>query len=328
VRLPRSGDPREDTAATDAVRSADYVFAGPGSPSYALRHWRASGLAWALREKVESGGALSFASAAAVTMGAFAAPIYEIYKAGHDPNWLPGLDLLAVAGLRVALVPHFDNTEGRTHDTRYCYIGERRFRQLEDQLPADAWVLGIDERTALIIDLGEALAEVRGPGRATVRRRGRERHLGAGSTFPIAALAPPRSRRPSPLRPREPARDDVETGIARALDRGDLRTAVAAILELERQTEGPADPRVEGRHALHSAILRLGEVAAQGRSERSIVEALVETLLELRARARNAGDWSTADEIREALTGAGLAIHDTSAGPAWERAGEPPGRRS
>ena len=93
------------------------------------------------------------ASAAAATIGFAAVPVYEIYKAGAAPHWLDGLDLLGVLGLKVAVIPHYDNAEGGNHDTRYCYLGERRLSRLERDLPADAAVLGVDEHTAAIFDL-------------------------------------------------------------------------------------------------------------------------------------------------------------------------------
>ena len=93
------------------------------------------------------------ASAAAAATGFVAVPVYEIYKVGADPHWLEGLDLFGVLGLKVAVIPHYDNAEGGTHDTRFCYLGERRLAVLERELPADAAVLGVDEHTALILDL-------------------------------------------------------------------------------------------------------------------------------------------------------------------------------
>ena len=71
-------------------------------------------------------------------------PVYEIYKSGADPAWAPGTNLLErLTGLRAALIPHYDNTEGGTHSTRFCYLGERRLRFLEGALPegrtSSAW---------------------------------------------------------------------------------------------------------------------------------------------------------------------------------------------
>ena len=134
-------------AAADAasVHGADWVFAGPGSPSYALRHWRGGPVAQALHDRIRSAtGVTVLASAAAATIGRASVPVYEIYKAGEPPHWLDGLDLLGVLGLNVAVVPHFDNTEGGTYDTRFCYLGEPRLLAMEGLLPDGVSVLGGD----------------------------------------------------------------------------------------------------------------------------------------------------------------------------------------
>ena len=118
------------------------------------------------------------ASAAALTLGVVTIPVYEIYKVGEEPRWLPGLDLLGPAtGLRAAVVPHYDNAEGGNHDTRFCYMGERRLRILEAQLPADTFILGVDSHTALVLDLDRGTATVSGLGGVTVRVDGRSRGL-------------------------------------------------------------------------------------------------------------------------------------------------------
>ncbi len=108
------------------VRNSRYVFAGPGSPSYALRKWQGTVIPSLLAEKLVHGGCVVFASAAALTLGIATVPVYEIYKCGEDPFWLEGLDVTSVAGIRAAVIPHYDNNEGGTHDTRFCYLGERR----------------------------------------------------------------------------------------------------------------------------------------------------------------------------------------------------------
>ena len=115
------------------IRTADWLFTGPGSPSFALRQWAGTPVPALLAEKLRLGGALVFSSAAALTLGVVTVPVYEIYKVGEDPVWLDGLDLLSAYGLPVAVIPHFDNTEGGNHDTRFCYLGLPR---LEHGLPA------------------------------------------------------------------------------------------------------------------------------------------------------------------------------------------------
>lgn len=172
------------------LSAAPLVFAGPGSPTYALRHWRATVVPGLLAEKLALGGAVTFASAAALTLGRWTVPVYEIYKAGEPPRWEEGLDVLGGLdlGLAVAVIPHFDNAEGGTHDTRYCYLGEPRLAQLEQELPDGAFVLGIDEHTALVLDLGAGTAAVSGLGQVTVRVKGRSAALPAGTEVPIARL--------------------------------------------------------------------------------------------------------------------------------------------
>ncbi|MDA8319922.1 MAG: hypothetical protein M0030_08970 [Actinomycetota bacterium] len=176
-------------AAIAAIRTSDWVFAGPGSPSYALNRWRGGPVASALAERIAAGtGVTVIASAAAAAIGVRAVPVYEIYKVGADPHWLDGLDLLSVIGLKVVVIPHYDNAEGGTHDTRFCYLGERRLSMLEAELPSDVAVLGVDEHTALVFDLQAGQAEVLGRGGATVRRSGTSTVLPAGSVLSLADL--------------------------------------------------------------------------------------------------------------------------------------------
>ncbi|RCK70652.1 cysteine--tRNA ligase [Desertihabitans brevis] len=51
-----------------------------------------------------------------------------------------------------------------------------------------------------------------------------------------------------------------------------------------------------------------------------VVDALVSSLLEQRARAREARDFATADAVRDSLAAAGIAITDTPSGPEWSLA--------
>ena len=68
---PLTGEDEEDEGRQAAdIRTADWVFAGPGSPSYALAHWRAGPVAAGLRDRVLAGhGMTVLASAAAATAG-------------------------------------------------------------------------------------------------------------------------------------------------------------------------------------------------------------------------------------------------------------------
>jgi hypothetical protein len=176
-------------AALARVGEARWVFAGPGSPTYALRQWRLTVLPRLLADKLAHGGCLVFSSAAALTLGRWTVPVYEIYKVGADPVWAEGLDLLGPLGLNVAVIPHYDNAEGGTHDTRYCYLGEPRLRALEAQLPEGAWVLGVDEHTVLVFDFEAGTATVAGLGGVTVRRQGSSVIIPSGKSLGIGELA-------------------------------------------------------------------------------------------------------------------------------------------
>ncbi len=185
---PLSEDPFAAELLTAKLRDARYVFSGPGSPTYALRRWRPSVVPALLKEKLTRGGAVCFASAAALTLGAFTVPVYEIYKVGEDPRWAEGLDVLGAVGLHVAVIPHYNNSEGGTHDTRFCYLGERRLEVLEALLPADHFVLGVDEHTACVVDLVARSLAVEGLGVVTVRRAGQSTTYPAGSEVPLDAI--------------------------------------------------------------------------------------------------------------------------------------------
>jgi hypothetical protein len=178
-------DPFADERLISAVRRARYVFAGPGSPSYALRKWTGTVVPSLLSEMLRHGGGVTFSSAAALTLGVCTVPVYEVYKVGEDPYWLTGLDLLSVAGMGAAVIPHYNNAEGGTHDTRFCYLGEHRLAFLETELPEGAFVLGVDEHTAITFDLDERSGRIAGLGVVTVRASGRSRTFSTGETIRI-----------------------------------------------------------------------------------------------------------------------------------------------
>ena len=330
-----------------ALRAADWVFSGPGSPSYALERWRTAGIAQSLRDRVAAGGGITvMASAAAATIGCVTLPVYEIYKAGAAPRWLDGLDLLGLLGLRAALIPHYDNTEGGTHDTRYCYLGERRLSRLEHELPHGAAVLGVDEHTAVIFDLNAGRVEVMGRGGVTVRRAGASTVLPRGTVLSITELRVLARHGPAALTPsasgeRAPAADEIPraAGPAATLteitqvvaDRFDAASAardapamVDAILDLETaigdwaaDTEEDLGTR-QARAVLRSLISRLGGHAVRAAGDpRQRLAAAVDPLLKLRAALRGRGMYPAADIIRDALAAAGLHVQDTAEGTRW-----------
>jgi hypothetical protein len=168
----------------DQILAANYIFSGPGSPTYAVRNWINSPIHEAFRSILSQGKHVVLASSAAIAASRYAVPVYELYKAGHDPYWVDGLDLLGTYGLELAIAPHWNNSEGGTaFDTRYCFIGKRRLKEMESLLPPSAAILGIDENTACQIDLAAQACEVFGTGRVIIRRQGQEKAFASGTKF-------------------------------------------------------------------------------------------------------------------------------------------------
>ena len=321
------------------LREARYVFAGPGSPSYALAQWAASPIPLVLAQKLRTGGCVTFASAAACTLGPFALPVYEIYKVGERVRWLQGLNLMAEVGLPAVVVPHFNNAEGGNHDTRYCYMGERRLSLLEAVLPPEVFILGVDEHTACIVDLDAGTATVAGLGSVTVRHQGQMSAVASGSMVTLgdlAALATGEAVTASAPPPAAVAFGDagdplgtdierIEHAFDAALRAGDAPTAVKLTLELDdllldwsRDTL-QSDQLDRARAGLRAMIVRLGEAAEVGlRDPRGVLAPFVEALLEARRRARAEGRYDESDVLRDRLLAAGVEVRDTATGTEWQ----------
>lgn len=340
-------DPDADSdGVRDQLRRADWVFSGPGSPSYALGRWHSQRVGEILHERVHRGhGVTVMASAAACTVGFAALPVYEVYKAGQPPVWLDGLDLTGALGLRVAVIPHYDNAEGGTYDTRFCYLGEPRLAALERELPDDSAVLGIDEHTALLIDLDTSLARVWGRGVLTVRRRGVSVPVGAGTVLtldelrdlvggkrraPDAIPAPRTAGAPgsAPTADSPPTLQEAvaasEARFDSALAARDAETMVAAVLDLEAVIAAwSADLEEDqggewARTVLRGMIRQCARPAQRGLDEpRATLERIVPPLLGLRGRLRSRSAYDAADDLRDALAAGGVHVHDSPDGSAW-----------
>ena len=284
--------PLERAMVKQRVREATYVFAGPGSPSYALAQWRPLDLVDDFAAVLEAGGTLCFSSAAVLTLGAYTAPIYEIYKAGATPYGLEGLNLLGRLGLACVAVPHFDNAEGANYDTSRCYLGERRLARMERDLPEDVATLGVDEHTAFVLDLESDTVEVLGKSQGYWRHHGQTRVLENGSRTALEELRT--TSVPTPV-------------IASS---GHVNTVPSDPLELGHLASG------DGPEAL-AALARLVALATSGTRTAVDVAHLVDGLLQARNDARSRGDYQVADQLRDLLVASGVEVHDHSTGSTW-----------
>jgi len=351
VRGRDDADRLAQESALAAVRAARWVFAGPGSPSYALRQWSGTPLPGLLEDTLDAGrpedqgGAVVFASAAALTLGVVTVPVYEIYKCGDPPAWLDGLDLLSrVTGLSAAVIPHYDNAEGGNHDTRFCYLGERRLQAMEAMLPEGAFVLGVDEHTAAVIDLDAGTTAVVGRGGLTVRRDGVSTVHPAGTTLETASLAAATATgasagssptAPAPGHPAAGGTSTVAASLAArvreltasfdaAMAARDVDAAVRAVLALDDEMLAwstdtlQSDDTDRARAALRAMVVRLGELAKVGAVDRrEVVGPFIDELLSLRAGARAGKRFAEADGVRTRLTELGVEVRDTPEGAQW-----------
>ena len=336
------------------IDDADYIFAGPGSPTYSLRQWNNTPLRAMLTRKLTTGGVVTFASAAALTLGRRTVPVYEIYKAGVDPYWLEGLDILGEFGIRATVIPHFDNAEGGHHDTRFCYLGERRLQVLERHFDDDEYVIGIDEHTGLVIDFDREVAEVVGNSTVTLRKNSQQRTFTKGDSIPLTELRQPSWMATTNTDQRSPRTPSDASNIRRsadgavdtaaelepsslgaavdvhraafdtAVDQMDADAAVGAVLALESAIRAwsadtlQSPDRDRAVATLRLMISKLGEVATGGlRDPRAVAEPFVSGFLAVRAVVRAEKRFDLSDLVRDQLLAAGIEVRDTKDGVEW-----------
>ena len=183
---------------------ANMIFMGPGSPTYAIRQLKDT-LTWdVIRARHRLGATLIFASAATISVGAHALPVYEIYKVGEDVRVVDGLNLFADFGLHVSFIPHWNNAEGGADlDTSRCFIGMERFAEWCGLVPPESETIGLDEHTGLIIDFETGLCEVSGVSSVSLVRECNPEMYASGSVFSLSELG--EFRIPDPIEKDIPA---------------------------------------------------------------------------------------------------------------------------
>ena len=170
----------------EELSESNFIFAGPGSPSYASKTWVDSGIPDLFKKHITKGGSAVFSSAAASTLGNKTLPVYEIYKVGLEPYWEEGLKVLEIFNLNCTIIPHFNNKEGGTHDTSYSYVGKRRMETLLENEFTN--IIGIDEHTALLIDGENNTFEVEGIGNVTILNHKEEKAFEKGEVYNLDEL--------------------------------------------------------------------------------------------------------------------------------------------
>ncbi len=273
---------------------ADMIFLGPGSPTYAVRQLKDS-LAWYyLIVRHRLGATLVLASAATIAFSSLALPVYEIFKVGEDVHWKPGLDFFGLYGMSLVFVPHWNNTEGGAElDTRFCFMGAPRLKELLEQLPSGYTLIGIDENTALVLDVQSDQAHVRGVGGVTLI------HANSVCSTPGE----------------KQAHDDLFVWV-QALGSHIHRYEHGESFPLEvccpfgELSDGAGIPEEIWQRAIRAQRT----LSAQPRAEQEIPEEVL-ALVALRQKARQEKNWLEADALREQLAALGWQILDTPEGP-------------
>lgn len=199
------------------LENADYIFLGPGSPSYTVTQLSDTKALSLIVERFRAGATLVLSSAAAMAAGKFTLPVYEIYKVGSALYWIKGLDILSVIAESLVVVTHWNNTDGgKTLDTRYCFMGEKRFEELVSILPVTSRILGIDENTAAIFDLNKNLLSILGSGEVTLHYQGKIQTFQANHTYGLTSfLKGEKEERPFAMTPmkksEEQSKEQVDT---------------------------------------------------------------------------------------------------------------------
>ena len=319
------------------VRSCNLIFSGPGSPSYTQKQWSQSELPQIFIDKLrQDDSVVIFASATACAVGALCLPVYEIYKVGLEPHWLPGLDILSALGFSAVVLPHYNNTTGGNHDTRFCYLGERRLARLEQQLEAHLWIWGVDEHTAVILDLTQDTFEVHGKGGFTVCRQGHAAFFAHGSKGSLQELRQPGADQattaPSPAAAVTAASTQglvteaikpLTQRFEQSLQQGNGLAAAQALLDFEQVlVDWSGDSDVHhwqiARSQFRNLLAQMGQSAQRGLQDpRQPIAPFVQTLLAIREQARADRQFERADQIRQALFQAGVEVQDTPEGTRW-----------
>lgn len=150
------------------IHEADYIFMGPGSPTYTVTHLRDTLLLNAITKQIKNGASLGLSSAAVIAFSKYCLPVYEIYKVGSILYWEKGLDFYSDIYRQLSVIPHFNNTEGgEKTDTSHCFMGKDRFQKLLKKLPVSEPLISLDEQTSVLINV--STKEVIPMGKGTVK---------------------------------------------------------------------------------------------------------------------------------------------------------------
>ncbi len=264
----------------EELSESNFIFAGPGSPSYASKTWFESKIPDLFKNHIIKGGNAVFSSAAASTLGSKTLPVYEIYKVGLEPYWEKGLNILEIFNLNCTIIPHFNNKEGGSHDTSYSYVGKRRMDTLLDKEFTN--IVGIDEHTALILNGKDNSFEVEGIGNVTVINHKEEKKFEKGKIY----------------------------------DLNDLKKLLSLSKNNIYKNEN-TEIKLDDISELNEQIAKLKLQIQNEKNYSEIFNTLVEDLISLRNLLRDKKKFGESDNIRDLLEKLDIVIEDDKKSSNW-----------
>jgi len=265
----------------EELKKSNFIFSGPGSPSYATKTWMDSQIQNLIFDHLKDGKYAVFSSAAASTLGEKAIPVYEIYKVGMDPYWEKGLNTLELFGLSCTVVPHFNNKEGGNHDTSCSYIGKNRLNQLLESEYTN--ILGVDEHTALVVNGSKEVFTVEGLGNVTTITNTGETVFKGGQEYPLT----------------------------------DLQNLLIKIKENNNSaSQNKSDETDE--NSLKKKVAKLNLELKNNQNYTLLFENTISEIISLRNKYRNENKYNESDEIRDLLDRLNIVIEDNINGSSWK----------
>ena len=255
ARKKNSAFSPDDPEVLKPLLYANMIFMGPGSPTYAIRQLEGT-LAWdMIRARHRLGATLIFASAATISIGAHALPVYEIYKVGLDVHAVEGLNYFKDFGVHLSFTPHWNNAEGGADlDTSRCFVGMDRYNEWCDLVPEENTTLGLDEHTGLIMDFEAGLCEVSGVSSVSIVRSCDPEIYPSGSKFEMKEIG--EFKIPDPIESDIPAHVWDMVSTAPALD--DDKPPDKVVLLAEKRLTARAEKNWAESDKLRDEIATLG----------------------------------------------------------------------
>ena len=111
--------------------------------------------------------------------------------------------------------------------------------------------------------------------------------------------------------------DDMNTPVALAHIAEAVRIINSAKAGQLKLSKGDLDTLVQLFDDVVFGVLGLKDEEAAGGNSSKVIDGLMQMVLEQRAAAKAAKDWTTSDHIRDALKALGIQVKDTKDGPEW-----------